>query len=150
MDNTSSGGLPSHPSLSPEINAKIAQTLVEGGADLRKLRPGRELVVTTANTTYRIQKTEEGSPRRATRYLMTGHPRICPEPTPATIAGSSWGGALLRTAFIGRGMTMEFTANGRDFMSTPIREIDEVDAGAADEAGGIRQAEPPDRPEHTV
>jgi hypothetical protein len=40
--------------------------------------------------------------------LISGHPSYCSEPVPVRIAGSTWGGSMLKLRFIGRGMHVEF------------------------------------------
>ncbi len=42
------------------------------------------------------------------RALISGHPKFCPHPTMVHIGGSSWGGSMLKIAYIGRGMHLEF------------------------------------------
>ena len=46
----------SHPNLSPELNRRIQEMAIEGGADLKQLRTGRALEVQTRNTLYRIER----------------------------------------------------------------------------------------------
>jgi hypothetical protein len=40
--------------------------------------------------------------------LLSGHPEYCPQPVLVEIAGSTWGGSMLKLDFVGRGMHMEF------------------------------------------
>jgi hypothetical protein len=40
--------------------------------------------------------------------LISGHPEYCPEPTLVAIAGSTWGGSMLKQRFVDRGMRLEF------------------------------------------
>jgi hypothetical protein len=40
--------------------------------------------------------------------LISGHPEYCPEPVLVAIAGSTWGGSMLKLRYIGRGMHLEF------------------------------------------
>ena len=40
--------------------------------------------------------------------LISGHPQYCPEPIHVAIAGSTWGGFMLKRSFVGRGMHLEF------------------------------------------
>ena len=40
--------------------------------------------------------------------LISGHPEFCPEPVLVAIAGSTWGGSMLKLRYIGRGMHLEF------------------------------------------
>ena len=41
--------------------------------------------------------------------LISGHPKYCPEPVLVAIAGSTWGGSVLKRGFVGRGMHLEFS-----------------------------------------
>ena len=92
-----------HPNLSDEINRNIAQSEIEGGVYLDKLKPGSVLHIRTKNTSYTVEKTQDG------KYLISGHYRYCPIPMETTILGSTWGGSMLKVGFVGRGMRMEFT-----------------------------------------
>jgi hypothetical protein len=49
--------------------------------------------------------------------LISGHPQYCPTPTLVAIAGSTWGGSMLKRHFVGRGMHLEFC---HPEYSTPI------------------------------
>jgi hypothetical protein len=56
--------------------------------------------------------------------LLSGHPEFCPTPTEARIHGSTWGGSMLKTKFLGRGMSLEFARPGRrTILTTRILEI---------------------------
>ena len=91
-----------HANLSDAINSNIVQSEIEGGVHLRDVQPGTILEVTTQNRAYIIiyQGWDQA--------LISGHPVFCPEPVPVTIHGSTWGGSMLKTHFIGRGMRLEF------------------------------------------
>jgi hypothetical protein len=87
--------------LSPEINAAIAESELQGGVFIDKLPLGRSLKVQTQNTLYTIERREDG-------LYMSGHYEYCPRPTKVNILGSNFGGSMLKVGFIGRGMYMEF------------------------------------------
>jgi hypothetical protein len=91
-----------HPGLSDEVNRSIAQSEIEGGVHLDDLSEGAVLKVETQHHRYTII---HGSGCEA---LISGHPNYCPEPVPVRIAGSTWGGSMLKLRFIGRGMHLEF------------------------------------------
>jgi hypothetical protein len=40
--------------------------------------------------------------------LISGHPEYCPQPVLVAIAGSTWGGSMLKRRYVGRGMHLEF------------------------------------------
>ena len=116
-----------HPNLSDEINRNIAQSEIEGGADLRKLKVGHSLKVQTKNTTYIIKRVAPGDVDWP--FLISGSERFCPVPTKARIHGSTWGGSMLKQHFIGRGMHMEFSHENNPLAyvtTTPVQEIEEI------------------------
>jgi len=91
-----------HANLSDDINRNIVQSEVEGGVHLRDVPPGTVLEVQTQNRAYKILY------KGWDQALISGHPVFCPEPVPVTIHGSTWGGSMLKSRFIGRGMRLEF------------------------------------------
>ncbi len=91
-----------HPSFSDEVNRNIAQSEIEGGVYLDDLSEGAVLEVETQNHWYTIVIRGRGG------ELISGHPKYCPDPLPVRIAGSTWGGSMLKMRFIGRGMRLEF------------------------------------------
>jgi len=90
------------PVFSDEINRNIVRSEVEGGVYLRDLPKGSRLEVTTENRDYQLTMDGDG------KALISGHPRFCPQPILVNIQGSSWGGSMLKVAYIGRGMHLEF------------------------------------------
>jgi hypothetical protein len=80
----------------------MIQSEIEGGVHLHRLPPGTVLEIETQNRVYTIES------RSSNETLISGHPIFCPEPAPARIHGSTWGGSMLKEHFIGRGMHMEF------------------------------------------
>ncbi|HEV2349497.1 MAG TPA: hypothetical protein VG028_06580 [Terriglobia bacterium] len=91
-----------HPNFSDEVNRNIVQSEIEGGVCLDDLSEGVQLEVETQNHWYTILIRDRG------QELISGHPQFCPEPVPVRIAGSTWGGSMLKVRFIGRGMRLEF------------------------------------------
>src|SRR3984893_10267483 len=91
-----------HGNLGDAINSNIVKSEIEGGVYLRDVQPGTVLEVTTQNRAYTILY------QGWDQALISGHPVFCPEPVPVTIHGSSWGGSMLKTRYIGRGMRLEF------------------------------------------
>jgi len=88
--------------FSDEINRRIIQSEIEGGIHLNDLPDGAALEITTENRSYTIVHQGKG------RALISGHPKFCPQPVLVSIHGSSWGGSMLKLAYIGRGMHLEF------------------------------------------
>lgn len=91
-----------HPNLSDRINANIIRSEIEGGVYLRDLPENAEIEVVTQNRGYTLVIRGDGA------ALISGHPEFCPEPVLVRISGSNWGGSMLKTAYLGRGMHMEF------------------------------------------
>ena|SRR3989338_2746 len=110
-----------HPNSSDEINRNIAESEMQGGVDLGNAKPGTWFEVETRNCIYTIEYLGNGE------ALISGHPKFCPEPTRVRIAGSTWGGSMLKLDFIGRGMHLEFVCPRHGIVVTStISEIREV------------------------
>jgi len=102
VDPAVTGTFSPHPNLSDGVNGNIVQSEIEGGVDLRALPPGTVLEVQTQNRSYTVVSQGWGE------ALISGHPEYCPVPVLVKINGSTWGGSMIREAWIGRGMRMEF------------------------------------------
>ena len=110
-----------HPNLADRVNGNIVQAEVEGGVYLKNLVPGTVLRVETQNHAYTILY------QGWDQALISGHPVFCPEPTVVTIHGSTWGGSMLKSRYIGRGMHLEFAHP--DFQPIRTSRILDVRAG---------------------
>ena len=107
-----------HPHLSDEINRNIIQSEIEGGVYLRDLPYGAVLQIETEDWVCTMVY------RGESEALVSGHPVLCPEPVRVRIAGSTWGGSMLKQDFIGRGMHLEFMhPQHQRILTTPIVEI---------------------------
>lgn len=99
-------GLPAlftpHPNLSDEVNRHIVQSEIEGGVFLEDLAPSTVLQIYTQHRCYTAVLLG------GSQALISGHPEYCPMPVPVAIAGSTWGGSMLKMHFVGRGMHLEF------------------------------------------
>lgn len=91
-----------HPNLSDEVNRNIVQSEVEGGVLLSALPPSTVLQIETQHHRYTAVLLGGSD------ALISGHPEFCPEPVLVAIAGSTWGGTMLKQRYIGRGMHLEF------------------------------------------
>ncbi len=91
-----------HPNLSDQVNNNIAQSEIEGGVYLDHLPFECTLEIETQNRRYTLVNLGQG------RALLCGHPLFCPQPVLVTIEGCSWGGSMLKSAYLGRGMHLEF------------------------------------------
>jgi len=92
-----------HPNLSDEVNRQIIESEIEGGVFLEDLAPDTVLDIQTQHHLYRAVVLANDS------VLISGHPEYCPEPVPVAVAGSTWGGSMLKRGFVGRGMHLEFS-----------------------------------------
>ena len=110
-----------HPNLTPELNAAIAKSEEDGGVWLDKIDVGTTLYVQTKNTLYTIEKRKDG-------WYISSTSKLCPEPIKAYIAGSTFGGSVIKSGFIGIGMYLEFTLEGQRFPVTTscIQSIGEL------------------------
>lgn len=108
-----------HPNLSDDVNCKIVQSEIEGGVFLSNLKPRTVLQIQTCHHCYTAVLVRDNM------VLLWGHPEICPRPVAVSIAGSTWGGTMLKTRFLGRGMRLEFhhPAYRTPIVTSPIREI---------------------------
>ncbi len=93
------------------MNGNIIGSEIEGGVFLDRLRPHSVLQIQTQHRCYTAVMMGGG------QALISGHPEYCPEPTLVAIAGSTWGGSMLKRCFVGRGMHLEFS---HPEYSTPI------------------------------
>jgi len=91
-----------HPNLSDQINSNVIRSEIEGGVYLRDLPEDSTLEVETDNRAYTLVLTGDG------QAFISGHPEYCPRPVLVRIHGSNWGGSMLMTAYLGRGMHLEF------------------------------------------
>lgn len=91
-----------NPHLSDSINRNIVRSEVEGGVYLKDLPEESTLEIETQNRFYTLENRGGG------KFLISGHPKFCSEPTLVTVCGSNWGGSMLKKAYVGRGMHLEF------------------------------------------
>jgi hypothetical protein len=100
-----------HPNLSDDVNRNVIGSEIEGGVFLDRLQPHSVLQIQTQHRCYTAVMLG------GSQALISGHPEYCPEPTLVAIAGSTWGGSMLKRRFVGRGMHLEFC---HPEYSTPI------------------------------
>lgn len=106
--------------LSDEVNSNIVQSEIDGGIYVADIKVGMKLHIQTQNTLYTLENVDGN-------LLISGHRQFCPTPTECNIAGSTWGGSMLKSGFIGRGMRLEFVTNKWGVIITSIiKTIDEV------------------------
>jgi hypothetical protein len=122
-----------HPNLSDEVNGNIVQSEIEGGVFLEGLPPDTVLQIRTQNHFYTALLLGDNA------VLISGHPQYCPQPVQVTIAGSTWGGSMLKSRYIGRGMHLEFhhPAYKTPIVTSPIQDICEPLASARNHRASI-------------
>lgn len=91
-----------HPNLSDQVNRHIIQSEIEGGVFLKDLPPETVLQIRTQHHCYTAVLLGDSV------AMISGHPQYCPKPVRVAIAGSTWGGSMLKQRYVGRGMRMEF------------------------------------------
>jgi hypothetical protein len=106
---------------SDTVNRNVAQLEIEGGVDLYQVPAETVLEVRTRNNVYTIVNKGSGL------AMISGHPQYCPEPVLARIKGSTWGGAMLKEHYIGRGMRMEIQLDDErcPILTSRVLEIEE-------------------------
>lgn len=109
------------PNLSDEVNRNFVQSEMEGGVFLNDLPTATVLQIQTQHHCYTAVLLNDGS------ALISGHPQYCPQPVLVAIAGSTWGGSMLKRRFVGRGMHLEFChpEYRTPIVTSPIQEIRE-------------------------
>lgn len=115
-----------HPHLGDEINSNIVRSEIEGGVHLEDLPLEATLEVQTQNRCYRLVHCGNGL------AFISGHPEFCPEPVLVKIHGSNWGGSMLKAAYVGRGMHLEFRhpAYPQPIVTSRIRDIRQLPSEA--------------------
>jgi hypothetical protein len=89
-----------------------------GGVDVRTLPPGTEVVVDTSNSHYRFVMLDGGG----LRAVVRGGLRFddCAE---VRIAGSTYGGSLLRIGWIAPGLFLELAVGGKRLGTSRVRSV---------------------------
>src|ERR1700727_2632805 len=107
------------PNLADNVNHAIVQSEVEGGVFLHDLPPSTILEIQTLHHCYTAVLLGGSD------ALISGHPEFCPSPVQVAIAGSTWGGSMLKLQYVGRGMHLEFRHPEYDtpIVTSPIQEI---------------------------
>ena len=113
--------VPIIPGLSDEINKDILMSELMGGVYLDDVPTGKHIYMQTKNTKYVIVKVGED-------WYIQGNEKYCAEPTECHIAGSTWGGSMLKLGFIGVGMYLEFGVEGHPSVLTSQIQTVEVEA----------------------
>lgn len=112
-----------HPNFSDQVNRNIIGSEIEGGVHLDDLPPSSVLSIQTHNRVYTVVVLPDDV------ALISGHPQFCPQPAQVRINGSTWGGSMIKTRFVGRGMHLEFEHPVyRTIVTSPILDVQTRDA----------------------
>ena len=105
-----------HPNLSPEINHAFRKSELDGGIWFKELPIGSVVEVQTKHTLYIIERRLDGD------YIQ-GNLKYCPEPIKCRIAGSTWGGSMLKVGWIGIDMLLEFSVGDFSITTSIIKDV---------------------------
>ena len=108
----------SHVTRQTTLDGFTAEVAEADGIGLNDLDPLTTIVVQTLNSIYHVVVIEPPRPR----ILIQGG-RFFPYPTEARLAGASFGGSLLKLAWLGCGLRMEVCSNGQRIITSPVRSI---------------------------
>lgn len=101
--------------IHPDIWTAILKQQEQRGIQLDRLPLGAHIVLKTTNSTYVI-KPEKGD------WLIKGG-NYFPEETCVTISGSTWGGSMIKSNWIGKDMFLEiWRHDGRPLLTSTIRQ----------------------------
>ena len=92
------------------------------GVDVRGLEPLTRLRVRTHNSLYRLTVLSPGE----SRVLIQGG-QFFAEPVEASLGGSSYGGCMLKTRWIGLGMRMEIYGEDGHIVTSPVHSVEAED-----------------------
>jgi hypothetical protein len=98
------------------LDGFVSEVTASEGISLYDLDPLTTLVVRTCNSLYRIIVSQR------TAVLIQGG-SFFPDVTEGHVQGSSFGGSLLKVAWIGIGLCMEICAGGQRIVTSPVRAI---------------------------
>lgn len=96
--------------FTPDIQNLIDRQLELGGIDIRQLTPGTTVHVLTKNSLYKLLLKGEQEVQASGGWFK--------EPTDCYFNGSTFGGSMLKIAWIGFRMYMEFVIPGRKMLTT--------------------------------
>lgn len=121
LDLTTGGGSGKRTHAIPRCCSLEGLTKISGslqGIELATLEPFDTIVVRTVNSQYRILLLDPATGRA----LLDGGRQIT-EAVEVRVVGSSFGGSILRTGWIGVGLRMEACANDRYIRTSPVQSL---------------------------
>lgn len=99
----------------------------EQGVMVDQLEPGTKLVVGTKHSCYRLVITDAA----ARRAIVTGG-KVFPESTEVRIQGSTGGGSVIKSGWIGVGLCLEMSTSSKRITTSPVKilAVDRVPSDA--------------------
>lgn len=94
------------------LSHKIEEQDRHGGINIEDVEHGASLRIHTINSEYHIRKIND--------HQMTIQGGRWPEITNMIFHGSTWGGSIMKTKWIGFKMHMEFTIEGKRYVTSPV------------------------------
>lgn len=107
------------PGFSREINKVAIKSETLGGISLKDLEVGQKIEVQTEHHVYLIE-------RRADGFYISGDPKYFPISTKVTIFGAKLGGTIIKSGFIGRGLSLEISHPKEEDKRVYTSEVTEV------------------------
>ena len=101
------------------LDGFTTEVALADGVGLGELEALSTLLIKTLNSLYRVIVLEPPRPR----ILIQGG-RFFPELTEARLAGASFGGSLLKLAWLGCGLRMEVCSDGQRIVTSPVQSIE--------------------------
>src|SRR5262245_42026202 len=106
--------------MAPFLPCSKAMDISTEGFAIDSLEPGTTLSIHTANSEYRFVVLDGSD----CRLVVAGG--AFPREVSAVLQGSSAGGSLLKTRWIGVGLRMKLLVDGTRFVTSPVRSIARV------------------------
>jgi hypothetical protein len=100
----------------------------ERGIDVDELEPGTHLVVRTTRSCYRFDMLDRE------RHAQVVGGTMFPEPSEVRIDGSTSGGTVIKTGWVGVGMRLEFSFEGKRVTTSPVQSVSIEDSDDARES----------------
>lgn len=86
------------------------------GIEIEKISEGQAVVVETKNSTYTFTKTE------GDRRVQVQGGKYFSDPTDAVLIGSTFGGSLIKTGWIGYSMHLEIAYGDTIIRTSPVKK----------------------------
>lgn len=105
-----------------DVREIIRRQQDKGGFEISLLCDGTGLCVETKHSFYNVTLTSGKEMTISGGRLPGGGTRF-PWPVPGYLVGCTWGGTMIATNWIGHGMCLEFSAGGKVYTTSRIRNV---------------------------